>query len=209
MGISWLVERATSLPSVNIDLLSCILGNVYISADLCFLAVYYLRAYELYPNDPLICLSLALAYTHRAMQRQTDNRHYQLAQAMAFLDGYRKNASNKQEVQYNVARVFHQLGKFGYRRQACLLQMAAKNRCSCMFGTRQTGIADLAVKHYEKVLEMVDEQNKGASVDMAKTNASPEKLDLSREAAYNLSSIYFTRGAPDLARQVVDKYLSL
>lgn len=75
------------------------------------LSVYYLRAYELYPTNPLICLCLALAYTHRAMQRQTDNRHYQLAQALAFLDVYRKHADNQQEVQYNVARVFHQLGK--------------------------------------------------------------------------------------------------
>lgn len=45
------------------------------------------------------------------MQRQTDNRHYQLAQAVAFLDGYRKLAGDQQEVQYNVARVFHQLGE--------------------------------------------------------------------------------------------------
>ena len=42
--------------------------------------VYYLRAYDLRPDDPLVCLTLALAYAHRAMQRQTDNRHYQLAQ---------------------------------------------------------------------------------------------------------------------------------
>jgi general transcription factor 3C polypeptide 3 (transcription factor C subunit 4) len=73
--------------------------------------VYYLRVYDLYPNDPLVCLSLSLAYTHRAMQRQTDNRHYQLAQAIAFLDGYRKLTKNEQEAQYNIARVFHQLGR--------------------------------------------------------------------------------------------------
>lgn len=84
--------------------------------------MYYLRAYETYPNDPLICLSLALAYTHRAMQRQTDNRHYQLAQALAFLDGYRKLAGDQQEVQYNMARVFHQLGMFSLSMIFILLQ---------------------------------------------------------------------------------------
>lgn len=73
----------------------------------------------------------------------------------------------------------------------------------------QSGLADLAAKHYEKVLEMVDEQNKTVDAAMDNASASQPKLDLSREAAYNLSSIYFTRGAPDLARQVVDKYLSL
>jgi hypothetical protein len=42
--------------------------------------VYYLRAYDMRPDDPLVCLTLALSYVHRAMQRQTDNRHYQLTQ---------------------------------------------------------------------------------------------------------------------------------
>ncbi|KAK9768701.1 transcription factor TFIIIC subunit tfc4, variant 4 [Basidiobolus ranarum] len=41
---------------------------------------YYTRAYTLSPDDPLISLSLGLAYIHRAMQRQTDNRHLQIMQ---------------------------------------------------------------------------------------------------------------------------------
>jgi hypothetical protein len=36
-----------------------------------------------------------------------------------------------------------------------------------------------------------------------------DSLDLSKEAAYNLSQIYFTRNAPELAKAVADKYLSL
>jgi general transcription factor 3C polypeptide 3 (transcription factor C subunit 4) len=74
-----------------------------------------------------------------------------------------------------------------------------------------TGIVDLAVKHYEKVLEMAAEQKttgEMGKMDGAETTMQ-QQLDLSREAAYNLSSIYYTRGAPDLARQVVDRYLSL
>jgi hypothetical protein len=34
-------------------------------------------------------------------------------------------------------------------------------------------------------------------------------LDLSKEAAYNLSIIYYTRNAPELARDVVSRYLSV
>lgn len=68
---------------------------------------------------------------------------------------------------------------------------------------------DLAVKHYEKVLEMSDEHKKTSEMEMDGVERAMQQLDLSREAAYNLSSIYFTRGAPDLARQVVDRYLSL
>lgn len=133
------------------------------------------------------------------MQRQTDNRHYQLAQALAFLDGYRKLAGNQQEVQYNVARIFHQLGTLfalsfhlGLGHEKLMLGACA-------------GIVDLAVKHYEKVLEMSDQDGKLGGADIAQIGG----LNLSREAAYNLSSIYFTRGSPDLARQVAERYLSL
>lgn len=43
----------------------------------------------------------------------------------------------------------------------------------------------------------------------ARKDTDGEDVDLSKEAAYNLSLIYFTRNAPDLARNVVNKYLRL
>ena len=43
-------------------------------------AVYLLQAYDYAPNDPLVCLSLAIASVGRAMQRQSDNRHHLIAQ---------------------------------------------------------------------------------------------------------------------------------
>lgn len=45
-----------------------------------FYAVYLLEAYDIQPNDPVICLSLAVASASRAMQRQADNRHHLIAQ---------------------------------------------------------------------------------------------------------------------------------
>lgn len=42
--------------------------------------VYLLHAYDYQPNDPVICLSLAIAYLGRAMQRQSDNRNYMIAE---------------------------------------------------------------------------------------------------------------------------------
>ena len=69
------------------------------------------------------------------------------------------------------------------------------------------GILDLAVKHYEKVLAMADEYSKEPLMGVDGTKAKP--LDLSKEAAYNVSQIYFTRKAPELARSVVETYLSL
>lgn len=66
------------------------------------------------------------------------------------------------------------------------------------------------MKHYEQVLALADAaKKKSEEQDPEAVPGGSQKVDLSKEAAYNLSSIYLTRGAPDLARQVVDKYLSL
>ena len=43
-------------------------------------AVYLLQAYDYAPNDPLVCLSLAVASVGRAMQRQSDNRNFLITQ---------------------------------------------------------------------------------------------------------------------------------
>lgn len=42
--------------------------------------VYLLHAYDYCPQDPVVCLSLAIASIGRAMQRQSDNRHHLIAQ---------------------------------------------------------------------------------------------------------------------------------
>ena len=93
-------------------------------------AVYLLQAYDYAPDDPLICLSLAIASVGRAMQRQSDNRHHLItqvnlfhliyhthsyaSQGMAFLSRYRElrgeTAPCVEEVEYNFGRVFQQLG---------------------------------------------------------------------------------------------------
>lgn len=43
-------------------------------------ADYLLQAYESCPEDPVTCMSLAIASLARAMQRQADNRHHMIAQ---------------------------------------------------------------------------------------------------------------------------------
>jgi general transcription factor 3C polypeptide 3 (transcription factor C subunit 4) len=76
---------------------------------------YYLRAYELCPTDPMICLSTGVAYLHRAMQRQTDNRHHQIAQGFTLMAQYRKHRGPCQEVEYNFGRAFHMLGPSSFQ----------------------------------------------------------------------------------------------
>ncbi len=68
------------------------------------------------PHNPMINLSLALAYIHHAIKRQAENRHHLILQGFAYLFAYHDNrqastsAPERQEAQFNVARVYHMLG---------------------------------------------------------------------------------------------------
>ncbi|KAG8773624.1 transcription factor TFIIIC subunit tfc4 [Ceratobasidium sp. 428] len=99
--------------------------------------IYYLfKAYDLEPNDPVICLSLGTACIGRSMQRQADNRNHMVAQGFAFLHKYRTlrggdGPLQMEEVDYNIGRGFHQLGLHAF-----------------------------AQKHYKAVLESVEKRQK-------------------------------------------------
>ncbi|KAF8704762.1 TPR-like protein, partial [Rhizoctonia solani] len=100
-------------------------------------AIYYLlKAYDMAPNDPVICLSLGAACIGRAMQRQADNRNHMVTQGFAFLSKYRtiracESALKSEEVDYNLGRGFQQLG-----------------------------LQAFAQKHYQAVLESVEKRQK-------------------------------------------------
>ncbi|KAF7325830.1 hypothetical protein MKEN_00433700 [Mycena kentingensis (nom. inval.)] len=104
----------------------CVAAKSYQSA-----IFYLLQAYDLCPTDPVICISLAIASMGRAMQRQSDNRHHLITQAMALLSQYRQLRKEEVcgvgEIDYNFARAFHQLGLYSH-----------------------------AVTHYERVLEQAE-----------------------------------------------------
>lgn len=79
-------------------------------------ADYFLRAFAIDPENPMINLSLALSYVHYAIKRQADNRHHLVMQGFAFLFTYynirQRSLSHleRQEANYNVARTYHMLG---------------------------------------------------------------------------------------------------
>ncbi|EDR07780.1 uncharacterized protein LACBIDRAFT_297936 [Laccaria bicolor S238N-H82] len=123
------------IPTKHNPVIVAIYGQICIAAKSYQSAIFYLlHAYDYCPDDPMICLCLAIASIGRAMQRQSDNRHHLVTQAMAFLTQYRSlRGSGMQsvpEVEYNFARTFHQLGLYSY-----------------------------AVKHYENVLELAEKNN--------------------------------------------------
>ncbi|KZP20521.1 TPR-like protein [Athelia psychrophila] len=161
-----------TIPTKHNPAALAVYGQISIGVRSYQTAIYYLlQAYDHAPEDPMICLNLAIASIGRSMQRQADNRHHLVAQGLAFLSRYRslrKHApGGSSEVEFNFARAFQQLGLYSH-----------------------------AVKHYERVLEIADDNPTDDTV-------------LSREAAYNLSQIYVITGAVPLARALYRRWLSL
>jgi len=123
------------LPTKHNPMLVGLYGQICCAAKSYQSAIFYLlHAYDYCPNEPLICLSLAVASLGRAMQRQADNRHHLVTQAIAFLTKYRTlrtetDPGNLNEVEYNFGRAFQQLGLHSH-----------------------------AVRHYERVLELAEDR---------------------------------------------------
>ncbi|KAJ7634784.1 TPR-like protein [Roridomyces roridus] len=109
-------------------------GQMSIAAKSYQTAIFYLlQAFELCPEDPLLSLELAIASAGRAMQRQVDNRHHVVTQAMTFLSRYRQWRQEQPEalgeIDFNFGRMFQQLGLLSH-----------------------------AVTHYQKVLDLAEAQ---------------------------------------------------
>ncbi|OCF58798.1 hypothetical protein L486_03288 [Kwoniella mangroviensis CBS 10435] len=135
-------------------------------------ALFYLfRAYELDQYHPFICLLIAQSFFGRAMNRQSDNRNYQLAQGMAFLTRYRKLSSpgpiTQEQVEYNYGRSFHGIG-----------------------------INHLAVSHYERVLKSIEKRMEN-SLDPDAIRSS----SLAYQSAHNLILLYAISGNHKLIKE--------
>ncbi|KAG2354401.1 hypothetical protein BDR07DRAFT_1306230 [Suillus spraguei] len=149
-------KTAVRMPTKNNPIIVTLYGQMSLAAKsyqsaickLVFLSrIYLLHAYDYCPEDPVVCLSLAIASLGRAMQRQSDNRHHMIAQGMAFLSQYRtlRKSSDDEvsaEVDYNFGRAFHQLGLHTH-----------------------------AVSHYERVLEIAEKRGSEQCASVAKEAA--------------------------------------
>lgn len=90
-----------------------ILGRSYVSA-----LTYLMRALKQSPQDPMVLFTIAIAHVHRAIQRQTNNRHLQIVEGLSFLTQYmdiRENSGDheSQEGHFNMGRMAHMLGLTG------------------------------------------------------------------------------------------------
>lgn len=117
---------------------------------------YYFRALALTPDDPILNLSIALAYIQHAMKRLSENRQFQIQQGLAFMYRYyhlrtkHDIALLRQEAEFNVGRMWHSLGLVtqalaAYERCIGLserVQREALDRCV----DREWGIEDFATE---------------------------------------------------------------
>ncbi|KAF4456911.1 hypothetical protein F53441_1035, partial [Fusarium austroafricanum] len=80
---------------------------------------YFLRSLALDPENPMVNLSLGLAYVHYGLKRQSTNRQYLLLQGQAYLSRYAElghsgsipgTSINKAESYYNIGRLYQLLG---------------------------------------------------------------------------------------------------
>ncbi|KAI0031922.1 TPR-like protein [Vararia minispora EC-137] len=147
-------KAAAELPTKDNPVLVTIYGQISLDVKSYQSALFYLlSAYEYCPDDPVICLSLAIASMGRAMQRQADNRHHLITQAMAFLTRYRElrkgDPAGLDEVEFNFGRAFQQLGLHSH-----------------------------AVKHYELVLQLADTRTKENPQDFGLAREAAYNLSL-------------------------------
>jgi general transcription factor 3C polypeptide 3 (transcription factor C subunit 4) len=77
---------------------------------------YFFRAFAITPEDPVLNLSIGIAYFQHALKRLSENRQYQIQQGIAFITRYHdlrtkdKVAIHEQEAEFNIGRVYHGLG---------------------------------------------------------------------------------------------------
>lgn len=115
------------------------------------------------------------------MQRQADNRHIMVLQALTYIFQYydmyrersqkhpgRAGAAMRQAAEYNVGRAFHQIGLFTF-----------------------------AIRYYERAVGISEEVG------------GLGKRDMVFEAAHNLNLIYALSGNWQAAREITEKHLVL
>jgi general transcription factor 3C polypeptide 3 (transcription factor C subunit 4) len=173
--VKFVVDHDPALFALYAHVLSC--GGSYMAA-----LNYYFRAFALTPDDPILNLSIGIAYIQHAMKRLSENRQFQIQQGLAFVNRYYELrtkddiAIHIQEAEFNVARVWHGLG-----------------------------LVSLAIPAYEKCIGL-SERVKSEARDQC-VDGEWGHEDFKFEAAFAVQSIYAISGNYAGARQVTEDVL--
>ncbi|RMZ70279.1 transcription factor tfiiic complex subunit sfc4 [Pyrenophora seminiperda CCB06] len=141
---------------------------------------YYFRAYAITPEDPMLNLSIAVAYIQHSMKRLSENRQYQIQQGLSFLYRYydlrikSPYAIQRQEAEFNVGRMWHGLN-----------------------------LNALALPAYEKCVALSEEVKREAEEE----NRGRGYQDFSTDAAFAMQSIYCLSGNYEAALEITRRAL--
>lgn len=195
-------EAANPIHAQELDIALLVLyGHIlYSSGSYSNALAYFFRAYALLPNNAMILLSIALAYVHFALKRQSGNRHYLITQGFAFLHNYRKIrfASGclveRQEAEFNTARLYHLLG---------LNSSAIDGYGACLATSKEIEQEAEEKRRRRREDEEMEEDEEGGESQTSEFFVE----DFGREAAYALVQIYASGGQVAAAREIAEKYL--
>ncbi|KAL3118959.1 hypothetical protein niasHT_003742 [Heterodera trifolii] len=135
-------------------------------------------------SNPLVAFLIALTFTHISCKKDISSRHMVALRALAFMKKYAdfRSPVPTQEIQYNMGRMFHQMGLFAN-----------------------------ALKCYERVLyecpaPLVWSEDPATGTLRAERST---RYDLRRQAAYNLSLIYDLNGNHLMARYILEQFCTI
>jgi general transcription factor 3C polypeptide 3 (transcription factor C subunit 4) len=143
---------------------------------------YYFRAFAITPDDPMLNLSIGVAYMQHAMKRLSENRQFQIQQGLAFVYRYYSLriaddiAVHVQEAEFNMGRIWHGLGLVGY-----------------------------ALPAYERCIQLSERVGKEARDQCSDGSWAHE--DFASEAAFAIQSIYAVSGNFEGAKRVTESVL--
>uniref|UniRef100_A0A914GTP2 General transcription factor 3C polypeptide 3 n=1 Tax=Globodera rostochiensis TaxID=31243 RepID=A0A914GTP2_GLORO len=144
----------------------------------------YFSVYLRDKSNPLVAFLIALTFTHISCKKDISSRHMVALRALAFMKIYAglRSSVPTQEIQYNLGRMFHQMGLFAN-----------------------------ALKCYERVLyECPVPLVWGEDPDTGALRAErSNKYGLQRQAAYNLSLIYDSNGNHLMARHILEQFCTI
>jgi general transcription factor 3C polypeptide 3 (transcription factor C subunit 4) len=140
---------------------------------------YYFRAFAIIPEDPLLNLSIGVAYIQHAMKRLSENRQYQTQQGLSFIYRYyelrtKQNVkAYRSEAEFNLGRIWHALG-----------------------------LVSQAIPAYERCIKL----STGVHVigKEGEDGDGPELDEFATEAAFALQSIYALSGDFQAARKITE-----
>lgn len=115
-GAARIIDKETQPEKKENPLLVTLYAHIMLVGKSFVPALNYLsRAHSVAPKDTIILLSIGIAHIHRAIQRQTTNRHLQVVQGLSYLMQYydlrtKQGLGETMEANYNLGRTFHMLG---------------------------------------------------------------------------------------------------